>query len=219
MKLEDDGYCFVCGPKNPIGLKLDFHFNGKTIKKSHFVWCNNKENLSYMPQDFIIHHLDLNFDEDPELYASFAETLERILKEFKDNWQRIYEELEKLRRKIKNMPKPPGGLHRKKQMPFFRIFSREIYSKVFGEDKYTDEELDDMIDLTKEIFDTIKREIQLTGFWDSIPARNKLKAEIQKILLSERFNKLPNIINNRNHIISRVMELAQANNDIILYAE
>jgi len=32
MNLSDDGYCFVCGPKNPIGLKLDFSFDGKTIK-------------------------------------------------------------------------------------------------------------------------------------------------------------------------------------------
>ena len=27
----DDGYCFVCGQKNPIGLKLDFAFDGRTI--------------------------------------------------------------------------------------------------------------------------------------------------------------------------------------------
>lgn len=24
MEFRDDGMCFVCGPKNPIGLKLDF---------------------------------------------------------------------------------------------------------------------------------------------------------------------------------------------------
>lgn len=167
----------------------------------------------------IRHHLDINFDEDPELYASFTEALERILKEFKNNWQRIWEELEKLRQKIKNMPKPPGGLHRKKQMPFFRILAREIYGKAFGEDTFSSEELDHMVDLTRDVFDVVKREIELTGFWDSIPARNKLKAEIQKVLLSERFNKLPNIIKKRNEIISRVMEVAQANHDRILYAE
>jgi len=27
----DDGYCFVCGPNNAIGLKLDFSFDGKTV--------------------------------------------------------------------------------------------------------------------------------------------------------------------------------------------
>ncbi len=167
----------------------------------------------------IRHHLDVTFDEDPELYASFAEALERILEEFKDNWQRIYEEIEKLRQKIKNMPQPPGDLHRKKQMPFFRIFCKEIYGKTYGEGKLASEDEDNLVDLTKDIFELVKREIQLTGFWDSIPARNRLKEEIQKILLSERFIQLPDIFPNRKHIISRVMELAQANNDIILYAE
>ena len=46
MKLADDGYCFVCGPRNPIGLKLDFSFDGKTIttefipKKEHQGYLN-----------------------------------------------------------------------------------------------------------------------------------------------------------------------------------
>lgn len=34
MKLEDDNYCFVCGKKNPIGLKLNFKIDreSKTIQ-------------------------------------------------------------------------------------------------------------------------------------------------------------------------------------------
>ena len=28
MRLQDDEYCFACGPKNPIGLHLDFRFEG-----------------------------------------------------------------------------------------------------------------------------------------------------------------------------------------------
>ena len=28
MKLDVDDMCFACGPKNPIGLKLQFHFDG-----------------------------------------------------------------------------------------------------------------------------------------------------------------------------------------------
>src|SRR4030065_1825596 len=45
MNLEDDGYCFVCGPKNPIGLKLNFHFNGKTIKTE---FIPKKEHQGYL---------------------------------------------------------------------------------------------------------------------------------------------------------------------------
>ena len=44
-EFADDGYCFVCGPKNPIGLKLDFHFDGKIIK-TEFVPL--KEHQGYM---------------------------------------------------------------------------------------------------------------------------------------------------------------------------
>ena len=46
MELIDDGFCFVCGPKNPIGLKLDFAFDGTTImaeftpKKEHQGYFN-----------------------------------------------------------------------------------------------------------------------------------------------------------------------------------
>ena len=32
MKFEDDDFCFLCGKNNPAGLKLDFSFDGKTIK-------------------------------------------------------------------------------------------------------------------------------------------------------------------------------------------
>lgn len=45
MELSDDGYCFVCGRENPIGLKLDFHFDGKTIT-TEFV--PKKEHQGYM---------------------------------------------------------------------------------------------------------------------------------------------------------------------------
>ncbi len=30
-EFTDDGHCFVCGPKNPAGLKLDFAFDGETM--------------------------------------------------------------------------------------------------------------------------------------------------------------------------------------------
>lgn len=43
-ELTDNGYCFVCGPKNPIGMKLDFSFDGK-IMKTEFV--PKKEHQGY----------------------------------------------------------------------------------------------------------------------------------------------------------------------------
>ena len=164
----------------------------------------------------IRHHLEVELDDDPDLQASFAEALAKILEAFRDNWERIYEELEKLRQNIINASQEPTyGLHRKKQMPFFRSFRREL----FGEKELNDDEIAILVDLSQQVFLVVERELKLTGFWESIPARNKLKAEIKKILLSEKFICLPKMKENYKHIISRIIEIAEKNNDIILYAD
>ena len=75
------------------------------------------------------------------------------------------------------------------------------------------------MDLTQKVFLVIERELRLTGFWQSIPARNKLKAEILKTLLAPEFVPVRRITENRAHLISRVMEIAESNNDIILFAK
>ena len=156
----------------------------------------------------IRHFIDLNIDEDPELFASFAKALEEILQNFRGNWKVIYEELEKLREKIRNREKEETyGLDRKKQMPFFRIFKAEL----FDNRDLSEDEIARNVNLTQHIFNLVTTEIKLTGFWDSTPAQLKLKAELQKMLLSPEFKDLPNIITKRNEIISRIMELAKTN--------
>lgn len=156
----------------------------------------------------IRHFIDLNIDEDPELFASFSKALEEILQNFKGNWKVIYEELEKLRERIRNREKEETyGLDRKKQMPFFRIFKAEI----FDNRDLSEDEIARNVNLTQHIFNLVATEIKLTGFWDSTPAQLKLKAELQKILLSPEFKDLPKIIIKRNEIISRIMELSRTN--------
>ncbi len=164
----------------------------------------------------IRHHLDVELDDDPDLQASFADALKKILEEFQNNWAKIYEELEKLRTRIKNAGKEPTyGLHRKKQMPFFRMLKREV----FGDSDLNEDSISSLVSLTQHLFLEVERELKLTGFWESIPARNKLKADIQRTLLQPEYSKLPGLVKNRAHIISRIMEIAEKNNDTILYAE
>ncbi|AQT67913.1 Type I restriction enzyme R protein [Anaerohalosphaera lusitana] len=164
----------------------------------------------------IRHHLEIELDDDPDLQASFAEALTKIFEEFRDNWQKIYEELEKLRSRIVNASKEPTyGLHRKKQMPFFRMLKREIHL----DGQMNEDQVSQLVDLTQHIYNLVERELQLTGFWESIPARNRLRAEIKKTLLSRKFQTIPGLVQNRNRLISRTMEIAENKNDTILYAE
>jgi len=161
----------------------------------------------------IRHHLDVNFDVDPELYASFAESVEEILREFKDNWKVIRQKLEDLRQKIANAEKEENtyGLHRRKQMPFFRIFRREI----FDGQELNDDQASRVIDLTQQTTGLLETELQLKGFWDNIPARNKLRASLQELLLSPAFFGLPNVVKKRGEIISRVLETAERKHDTL----
>ncbi|RZN15384.1 MAG: hypothetical protein EF812_02615 [Methanosarcinales archaeon] len=75
------------------------------------------------------------------------------------------------------------------------------------------------VDPTQKAFLAVERELGLTGFWESTPARNKLREELQKTLLLSEFANLPSLVKKRAHITSRIMKLAEKNNDIILYAE
>ena len=164
----------------------------------------------------IRHHLEVDLGDDPDLQASFAEALARIFEEFKNNWNKIYEELEKLRTRIVNAGKEPTyGLHRKKQMPFFRLLRREIYQDA----TLDDDQIALLVDLTQRVFNVVELELNVTGFWESISSRNKLRAEIQKTLLAPASAGIPGVFANRNRMISRIMELAESKNDTILYAE
>lgn len=181
----------------------------------------------------IRHHLDVDLDDDPDLQASFAQALAAIFEQFRDNWKKIYEELEKLRARIIDAGREPTyGLHRRKQMPFFRMFHRELFGTTTSDDTVRkvaevtkapyemseEDRISSLVDLTQKVYLAVEREVKLTGFWESIPAQNRLKAEIQRTLLAGEFAKIPNINRDRNRIISRVMEIAKKNNDTILYA-
>jgi type I restriction enzyme, R subunit len=182
----------------------------------------------------IRHHLDVNLNDDPELQASFAEALRKIFEEFANNWKKIYEELEKLRQRIMDAGKEPTyGLHRKKQMPICRMLKREIFGKESAIDPNApamaaetpslygmkeEERISKLVALTQHLYEEIERELKLVGFWESIPARNKLVADLQKTILQPEFAKMPGLVNNRKHIISRLMEIAEKNHDTILYA-
>jgi len=164
----------------------------------------------------IRHYLDVEMDDDPDLQASFAQALAQIFQEFQDNWKAIYEALEQLREQIINAQKEPTyGLHRKKQMPFFRSLKREI----FGDKELSEDDISVLVDVTQRVFQVVERELNLTGFWESISARNKLKADIQEVLLLPELPKELGLMKKRDPIISRIMEIAEKNNDIILYAE
>jgi len=112
------------------------------------------------------------------------------------------------------------GLHRKKQMPFFRSFKREFFDSMANDPLQhgmvaepsppygfsEEEKISILVDLTQQVYLVVERELKLVGFWESIPARNKLKADIQTILIQPAYIISPNMVQKRAQIISRVSD-------------
>ena len=157
-------------------------------------------------------HIAERYDEDPELYASFADELKRILEAFKDNWAKVREELEKLRERIRGVEREPTyGLDRRRGMPAFRILRREIV----GEGDATEDDIGVLVPLTQDVVAAFERELSLGGFWRNVPAQNRLRGELQRLLLGEdRIKAYPGLMQKRKPIIERLMELAKKNHDL-----
>jgi type I restriction enzyme R subunit len=157
-------------------------------------------------------YIDINIEDDPELFNSFSEALQKILEDFKGQWDKIYVELEKLRQKIKNREQEETyGLNRQKQMPFYRILKKEL----FGDETISEDNIGILVHLTNNLTNLLQTELKIIGFWDSITAQSKLKKGIQEELLSELFIQLPGIKSKYSELISRIMELARNKSDIL----
>lgn len=161
----------------------------------------------------IRHFIELNMNEDPELYASFAEELQRILLSFQQNWNEIYRQLEELRNKIKNAQNENTfGLDRKTQMPIFRKLHTLIYGK---KENLSDDEISNLTAWTKEIYGMLKVELGNVGFWINVASVNRLKGEIANYII-ENCSSIPSAFSNRNVIAQEI--LSWANDDKITTA-
>lgn len=162
--------------------------------------------------------INISMDEDPELYASFAEELRNILIAFKENWEEIYRLLETLRNKIKSaQQEDTKGLDRKRQMPIYRKLHSFIYDK---KENLTEDEVNNLVVWTKEIYGKLKVELPLVGFWSNPPAVSKLKGEISNYIIDE-CSSIPQAFKNRTTIANEILAWAKDDRitSAIIYAE
>lgn len=162
--------------------------------------------------------ININIDEDPELYASFAEELMRILTAFKDNWDEIYRLLEELRQRIKKaQEEDTRGLNRKTQMPIFRKLNALIYDK---KEDLNDDEINNLIIWTKEIFGMLRIELALVGFWNNPASVARLRGEISNYIVAE-CHSIPSAFQRRNEIAQEILAWAKDERvtSAIIYSE
>ena len=195
----------------PISILDDKFFEHVQIRKREKTKAAEVEHA-------IRHFIDINLDEDPELYASFAEELQRILAAFRENWDEIYRLLEDLRNKIKAaQTENTYGLDRKRQMPIFRKLHALIYTK---KENLSEDEISNLCAWTKEIYGMLKVELANIGFWNNPASVSRLKGEIANYIVSE-CHSIASAFSNRNLIAQEILAWAKDERvtSSILYAE
>jgi type I restriction enzyme R subunit len=160
------------------------------------------------------HHIEVNFDEDPELFASFAKELERILREFAGNWDAIWQEMEKLRQKLmaKEREETVGGLDRKRGMRIYRIIKAEL----FGDAAPNEEQIAKLVNLTQLVLLAVQTECRQAGFWDAPAKQARLRGELKRIVLGEDYVDFGPMWDKQATIISRIMEWSRLNHKLVI---
>jgi len=154
-------------------------------------------------------HIARHYEVDPEFYERFSDTLKRILEEYKENWDILALELEKIRDDMKKgrEAEEAFGFDPKKEMPFFGLLKQEIYGKTPIE-KLGNEDIDFLVNLTKDAIEIIKKETQSVDFWDNHTKQKRLKSYIISHILLPRSKENEHIFKKRNEIAQKLMELA-----------
>jgi len=157
----------------------------------------------------ILEHIEKYYEEDPEFYERFSDRLKRVLEEYRENWEEIFKELEKLREDMKKGREAENtfGLDPKKEMPFFGVLKMSLFGKEPIEN-LRKEDIDLLLDLTKDVLSILDREIRTEDFWDNYHKQRRVRSYIIKQVLWQRGMQMKLLNEKRNEIAQRIMELA-----------
>lgn len=127
-------------------------------------------------------HIKVNMDKDPGLYQKFLERIEQIIERYKDNWEQIITELEKVKddlEKGRDLEVAETGLTIQ-ELPFYDIIAINAFknSKVeLEETKIT------LKELVKDLILLLQDAINKPNFWKEREAEiRKLQGEIDDLL-------------------------------------
>jgi len=179
-------------------------------------------------QHAIIEHIEKHYEEDPEFYERFSDKLKVIIEEYKNNWETLASELEQLRDDMKRGrdSEETFGFNPKSEVPFLGLLKQELFGKK-NIRELGNSEINFLVNLTRDIIEIVKKEIQVIDFWENYTKQKKLRSYI----ISHLLDKIPNenksntmnvrdrgssyyginkklVFTKRNEIAQKIMELA-----------
>ena len=154
-------------------------------------------------------HCTVHEDEDPAFYRSLSEKVENLIEQHQGQWEKLAEELGKLRGEALTGRKQGEDGMSKEATTFFAHIANEAFEggKVLATDKPK------MKVLMESIVETLQDSIGSIDFWNNSDKQKKTRSEIKTALT---LTGIPELKTKRERIAIEVMKLAKNRHDELL---
>jgi len=154
-------------------------------------------------------HCTVHHDEDPAFYKSLAEKVENLIDQYQDQWDKLAEELEKLRVvAIEGRKQGEDGMSKNAT-----TFYEHIANEAFDNGDVPVDAKPKMKALMEAIVETLQHSIGSIDFWHNSDKQKKTRSEIKTALTLTGIVELKE---NRERIAIEVMKLAKNRHDELL---
>lgn len=154
-------------------------------------------------------HCTVHHDEDPAFYKSLSEKVERLIDQYQDQWEKLAEELEKLRTEaMEGRKHGEQGMSREAT-----TFFEHIANEAFDNGKVPLEARAKMKDLMESIVETLQDSIGSIDFWHNTDKQKKTRSEIKTALT---LTGIPELKKKRERIAVEIMKLAKNRHNELL---
>jgi len=154
-------------------------------------------------------HCTVHHDEDPAFYKSLAEKVENLIDQYQDQWDKLAEELEKLRAvAIEGRKQGEEGMSKEAT-----TFYEHIANEAFDNGEVPADAKPKMKALMEAIVETLQHSIGSIDFWHNSDKQKKTRSEIKTALTLTGIAELKE---NRERIAIEIMKLAKNRHDELL---
>lgn len=154
-------------------------------------------------------HCTVHHDEDPAFYQSLSEKVDKLIDQYKDQWEKLAEELEKLRPvAIAGRQQGEEGMSREAT-----TFFDHIAYQAFEKGKVPDAAKPHMKQLMEAIVEQLQNSIGSIDFWKNADKQKRTRSDIKTALT---LTGIPELKEKRERLAIEIMNLAKNRHDALL---
>lgn len=161
----------------------------------------SKKSVASEMEHAIRKHIKVNMDSDPVLYSKLYEKLEEILKKYRENWEKLAEELQLF---------ADNDVKKGREDNKYGLYSLEAIFFDFiiecSKAKLTENNADSLIQITKSILKDLQKAITIIDFWNKPFEIKQAKNQINDILI---FSGIDELSDNSDYLASELLDLAK----------